>query len=577
MTAMILGLQSHSLHEFKPIKIIPAPSKHTYINREVQWLREEHHGWLKIAMIAYAALEILVLATISSGWMVFLAACREYKRQEAKEAYFRKAETAIPPPSNPIEVKSSTRSFNHIQEFAIEDEILWMRRRHSQEDWKAIFFDGFIDGLNPLSLDCDGANLIVLDESNAVHYKKIIKEIRQKDINDFNRDWLIEANVDVENDEYIAIDKGSRDNWKETWFTLPILHHFLNAFTQKRLYIPANAKAWAISHRGRYNDYLEDRLLRQHVTYIGVTTLYVLDQNGKDIYKFDPWSPKHVKICIPLPETSQLSFEAENIRVSASVIMAVGYEEQKANPGKRNLQIYTRLADIDSEGWNPYFKYDYFDSDDPDVQVMPLAQWVSHPLNFEEEDVVTKSITILQTGSGNNARELRIEGQRRGQNGFFFKKLDEEEWQFEATLESENEINEENILPLEVNHDEEFQTSVHDYYSEQATLSQIQSGVVSARLSNFGERSYHSELMIKVDTQEYELNLYRKKTLKNFFGFEGDSYELVIPEDLHKDPILIKVFQGKTVIPLQVHQDQNRMTLQDERSLLQIAFISEDE
>src|SRR5437868_1934420 len=117
MTALISSPSFPFPHECKPIKTLPAPLKQTYISREIKWLREERHGWTKIALIAYAVLEALVLVSISAGWMVLFAAMKEYRRQEAKEAYFHKAATALPPPNDPIELKSLTRSFNHVQEF----------------------------------------------------------------------------------------------------------------------------------------------------------------------------------------------------------------------------------------------------------------------------------------------------------------------------------------------------------------------------------------------------------------------------------------------------------------------------
>jgi hypothetical protein len=565
-------------HEFKPAKVIPAAEKHTWLGKHVQWLKEERHGWSKIGITAFAILEKVVLFISVIGWGLLKRERRESKIQDAKAEYFRQVEQAIPPPTHPIELKSKIRTFNHIQEFAIENDMIWMRRRHSGEEWKSVYFDGFINGRVPTSLDCDGANLIVLDEKNRVHYKKIIKEFRKQDITDKNRNWLAEAGVNFEEDGYVAVDKGDRDNWKDKWFSLPYIQYIVNLFTKKRLKIPQDARAWAISHRGRYNDYLEDQLLRHHEVKVGVTTLYVLDHNSKDIYKFDPWSPKHVKISIPLPETSKTSFEAENISTSASVIMAIGYEMHKDNPKHRTLQIYTRLADIDSEGWDPGLKYDYFDNPDPHVYIVPLPQWTSHPLALEEGDFITKTITILQTGSGNNARELRVAGQHHGQKGFFFKKIDKEEWQFEPLDEAESaEIKEENALPLEKDDQQgEFQTTVHDYQSEQANIRTLQSQEMTVCLLNFGQRSYHSKMRITIDQKEYELDLHRKKTLKNFIGFEGDTYELVIPQELHENPEIMQAFKGEKIIPLQIIQDQTQLTIRDQGSSFQFIFSQKD-
>ncbi len=565
-------------HEFKPAKVIPAAEKQSWIGKHVKWLKEEHHGWNKIGIVVWAIFEKIILLTSVVGWGILAREIRESRIQEAKAKYFRKAEQAIPPSNYPIELKSKTRVFNHIQEFALENDILWMRHRQSEEDWKPIYFDGFSDGHVPLALECDGANLIVLDEKNEIHYKKVLKEFRKQDITDKNRDWLAEAGVDVEKDDYIAVNKADRDNWKDKWFSLPYIHHVVNLFTVKRLKIPSKARAWAISQRGRYNDFLEDRLKRHHKVSVGVTTLYVLDCNGKDIYQFDPWSPKHVKISIPLPETSESSFEAENMSASASVIMAIGYEVQKDNPRHRTLKIYTRLADIDSEGWDPILKYDYFDHPDPDVVIVPLPQWISHPIELKEGDFITKAITILQTGSGNQARELRLAGQHQGQKGFFFKTIDEEEWQFEPLdEETSHDILEENALPVEEEDKQgDFQTTVHNYQSERANIRTIRLQEITARLLNFGQRSFHSKMIVTIDQKEYELDLHRKKTLKNFIGFEGDSYELVIPPELHEDSVLMKAFKEQKVIPLKITQDQTKLIIQAQKSSFHFIFSQED-
>lgn len=565
--------------DVKPVKVIPAAKKQTWLTRHVTWLREERHGWRKIGIIALVIFEKVVLCFSVIGWILLKREIRESRIQDAKTEYFRKAQETIPPLNHFTDLKSKIWTFNHVQEFTIKNGIVWMRLRHNEEDWKPIYFDGFVNGLTPQSLDCDGANLIILDENNDVHYKKVLTDFRKHYITDKNREWLAEAGVNFEEDEYVAVDKGDRDNWKEQWFSLPYIRYVVNLFiTDKRLKIPLDARDWAISQRGRYNDYLEDRLQRHHEDSIGVTTLYVLDCNGKEIYKFDPWAPKHAKITIPLPETSQTSFEAKKISASASVIMAIGYEVQKDNPGHRKLQVYTRLVDIDSEGWNPGLKYDYFDNSDPKVYVIPLPQWISHPFELEEGDFITETITILQIGSGNNARELRVEGQHQGQKGFFFKRVDENNWQFEPLDEATgDEITEENALPLEEDDNQaEFQTTVHDYQSEQANLNTIKSERIMVRLLNFGQRSYHSKMMVTIDQKEYELDLHRRKTLKNFIGFEGDTYELVIPQELHEDSEIMQAFNGQKVIPLKITQDQTNLIVQDRWSHFLFVFSQEN-
>jgi hypothetical protein len=567
ITIAPVPLPLHS-HEFKQTKLIAEAFKPSLLSRHIQWLREGQTGWKKVCTIVWMIFAAQALIVSVAGWIVLYQAVQEMRRQEARAAFFRDVEQIKPPSDDPIELKSQTRAFNHVQDFAIENGVIWTRLRHHYDKWRPIFFDGFAEGRIPKELDCDGANLVVLDDQNFFHYKKVLREFRHTEISEVNRDRFIRAGVDLDKDTYIAIDKSERDNWKDKWFSLPYINQIVNLFIERRLRLPHSAKAWAISHRGRYNNYLEDKVQQRHHVGVGTTTLYILDGKSRDIYKYDPWSPKYLKITIPLPETSEMFFEGENIDASASTIMAIGYEIYKNNPQKRTLQIYTCLADMDSKGWNPFYKYDYFKhSDDSDVIVIPLPDWKAHPLELNEGDFVTKEIEILQTGEGNDARQLRIPGQHQGRKGIYFKKINEQKWHFESLKdELAKAITKEKALPLEQENKEAFQTTVHNYEGQSVRLQGIPPMPISARLMNYGLRSYHSTLIVKLQNMTYELELHRRKTLKNFIGFEGDYYEMVVPEKLHQEAQLMQVLKGQKVIPVHISENQNKLTLEDRKT-----------
>lgn len=566
-------------HLFAPVHVIDAPEKKTWVGRHVEWIRQERAGVSKIAVGAFAVFEGLVLALSLVGLPILIKEIKEWRRQEAKNEYFERAGRATPPGAGEtLSLKSKTRTFNHAQEFAIQDGFLWMRRRNTAAAWEPIYFDGYGRGKRPAGIDCDGANLIVLDEENTVYYKKVLKELRnradRRDIAAADEQKLLQSSHITQNDPsvpYIAVDKGGRDNWKEEWFTLPFLRMIVNAWAGKRLTLPASMRAWAISQRGRYSDYLEDQANRPHISNVGVTTLYVLDERGKDLYKYDPWSPKFLKIGIPLPETRTSTFEALNISVCASTIMAIGYEDTEANPPKdAQLKIYTRLADIDSEGWNPGLKYDYFDTHQPqeDVIVVPIegskkrpgmtAGWLEHDLPGGRGDRVTGHITLVQAGAGNDAKEMRIEGERDGKRGFFFKKIKQQVWEFEPF--GKGVRRETPPLLLEPRRaGKNFESSVHHYKSDACVG--IGEGA-TAMLYDFGERSFHSRLVVKIKGREYTLNLHKKRTLRNFVGSSRFGYDLVIPPEYHNDPELLRVFGGKTIVPLNCRQEGGRVILE---------------
>ena len=231
--------------------------------------------------------------------------------------------------------------------------------------------------------------------------------------------------------------------------------------------LPANPRAIAISHRGHYNDYYEDGSGAKHRCGTGVTTLYCAESNGKIIRKYDPWSPRFAKMNIYVPETSTTSFELLNMDASASHLMLLGYETAKNPEGRGTIQrltIKTKLADLDSEGWNPGLKYDYFPHPtDRKVRVIPNKPWRSHSFDFKAGERITKKISIIQTGEGNDAREIRIEGwNAEGMKGYFHKMVDEQDWQFKPFAA----ITVEQPLDLEIRNEKgRLRTSVFNFNS----------------------------------------------------------------------------------------------------------------
>jgi hypothetical protein len=559
------GVFFHPSYLYKPSQLIKAGPQLTWFAKKASHLEKK---FPYISRVAHS-LDRLILRILS----IFNSFASMIFKTALKPVSFN--QVVFFPPPNPIEIKKPLCAFNHVQEFAIKNEILWTRLRGIQQKWEEIKLDGAPKAI-PVALSCDGANLIVLDQDRNVHYKKVLGEVRTKDINDAMRHKLTGQAIDNQFN-YITIDKATRQNWKKTWFSLPYIHRLVNLFTGKRLTIPPNARAWAISHRGKYNNYLEDKIGNQHPAFTGVTTLYILTASGKDLLKYDPWSPKHIEISIPLPETATTIFEAENVSVSASMVMVIGYEVSRDQPDKKTLCIQTRLADIDSEGWNPGLKYAYFENPkDPEVQVIPLAHWEKHPIVLEEGDRLTKNITIFQTGEGNQARELRIEGIHQNRIGFFFKKIDEKEWHFEPHHEAHQSFDHEDVIPLVQDNQVPFQSTVHNYQGEQIRFKQKPKENIQGSLKKFGLRSFHSRIQLSLDSESIDLDLYKRKTWKNFAGFKGEIYQLVIPENYHKRLDIMRLFKNKKVISLTVSQKNEQLTLRSSSAGLHWTFKKQE-
>jgi hypothetical protein len=120
-------------------------------------------------------------------------------------------------------------------------------------------------------------------------------------------------------------------------------------------------------------------------------------------------------------------------------------------------KMYTRMMDAEMEGGGPALKFTYKrgkrTKDDEVVPIMdamrslPLPDWreqepaVAH-VNGDKSNraVITKNITILQTGEGNAARELRVQGRNKeGKDGYYYKNIFDKSWKFKITEEHLND------------------------------------------------------------------------------------------------------------------------------------------
>lgn len=425
-----------------------------------------------------------------------------------KDAYIFK------PPQifKPLYLKTPTQTFNHTHEYVIKDNFLWFRRIGTTT-FNPLFFDGYPTA-KPIFIHADGANLFVMDEFYKHHYKKVLVEFRHDELDIEHREEIIKAGFNPDDYEYLLFDINEEFNWQDKWFSLPFLSSLVNIH-KKRLTIPSSFKSLAISHRGRFNDYVDDHIGQHHPVNTGVTTLYVLDQNGQDIHKYDPWSPPWAKTIIGLKETATTSFVAHNISVSASTIMAIGFEINHQDQ-KKTLKILTRMADIDTEGANPGLKYSFTDDiKDKDTRVLPFdSDWQEHPLDLVGSSLVTEHITILQTGEGNNARVLRVAGKNQDDEwGYYQKQLTQKKWSF---FPCDLDIPHHPLLALD---DTPITTTVFDY---EGSYSDYQ-----IKLINWGERSNHAQLIITMDNNSYNLDIYKRFSFITFLGVEKYKYDLV--------------------------------------------------
>lgn len=555
----------------KPFKMIDdKPKPASVLERHIAWLKGDHQRCNCLVKIL-AVVEMIFVTLLCFPLAI---KCFRISERMNAEKKFKEVVSKITTPDQNIQIEfhSLTRTFTHTHEIIIENGFLWSRPRFSNRAWKPMYFDGFIQNKRPISLHADGANLIVLDNDHNVHYRKLIREYRNSEISEDKPKVMrkIEGtDVDLSKDEYVVIDLTEKNNWIQRWFTLPVISVFARFFLPAKLKLPNDTRAFAISHRGRYNNYLEDGVGAHHPVEEGVTTLYVLEKNGKSIFKYDPWSPRFAKMNIHVPETSTTSFQALNLSAAGSHLMLLGYESTKNPIGKgiiNRLTIKTKLADIDSEGWNPGLKYSYFKENAPNIRVIPKTGWRDHALDLKEGQKVSKNIMILQLGEGNDAREICIEGwDASGQKGYFYKRVDANEWQFKPYAKGSRNHDQNSALNiLEIKEDQSFSSSVKDFKADKVTLRALKKiEGLSATLRNFGVGQTDSILELQIQKENYQLMLHRKKTFKNFVGIEGDNYDLVVPEQLQKNEKIYKLFNGEKVLPINIKIENGRLNLKN--------------
>ncbi|HEY8209940.1 MAG TPA: hypothetical protein VIG99_20780 [Myxococcaceae bacterium] len=211
-------------------------------------------------------------------------------------------------------------------------------------------------------------------------------------------------------------------------------------FLPDKAWLPRELRAWTYSLLNIGANYSEDMDGNPH-TIIAVDSVFVLPPDGRELWFDDPWlPPNQFDFRIAGPERG--AFAAVNISASGSLVLVID----------RRGRMYTRLVDFDSIGGNPGINYSWerrhlgHRATGPgalarallpmflDVRSLPPEPWHRQP------DItggkITRLITVLQTGEGNAARELRVQGtDATGVAGFWHKPPFADAWKFRATGE----------------------------------------------------------------------------------------------------------------------------------------------
>ncbi len=290
-----------------------------------------------------------------------------------------------------ITFKNKIETFTHKHMLVIKDGRIWIKDRRNSSPWKLLngnglpTLKGFESPTDVVSINADGNNLIALDADNYLYLMKF----------DFMK----------------------HDSWKWKFeIGLPF---------KDKMKIPETARAWAVSHRGDVSKYYEDIDGNKFKVTIGVSTIYVLQENGTKISYVDPWIPPNLNHKFSTPLKGR--FVATNLSASSSTVFIIN----------DSGEMYTRLYDYDNAGENPVFSYTYrprkIKTTDSGCifrpRKLPAELWKEQP---KIDGLITKQIAIVQNGIGNAGRELRVEGiNDNGQSGYFYKQIFDNEWKFQ--------------------------------------------------------------------------------------------------------------------------------------------------
>ncbi len=311
-----------------------------------------------------------------------------------------------------VPLKTPTLTFYRDQLFGLWGGLIWFKRNPAlegapEEPWR-LFGDG-------LPFPADGRP-------------------------EFERPTRIAA-LSADADDLIAVDEGGRvyvcttesralssaDGWSDGW-----------GFPGKRALRlderAKSAKAFAVGRRAEQVVWFEDGIGNRHNWGpMGTSTLYLLHQNGQELLFTDNGLPNDFSRELCGPDDGR--FVAESVSASASAVMLID----------RYGRVLTQFNDYDLNGGTPNFEYTYrsevFADKDPESlrtsllpYYLPLLPWRWHePVSLIGQARLSKRITILQTGVGNTARELRV-GARgpSGEQGYFTKGIDDDSWRFVA-------------------------------------------------------------------------------------------------------------------------------------------------
>ena len=482
--------------------------------------------------------------------------CQRFHRKPEEVISERKDADEIIPPL----VCTATDAMDSKYFYAIREGRVWFKpiAAHHTAYWKLFDKNGYADKRKNrlISLSADGDNIIVIDQNQTIHYAKTNRVVCQ--ISFACPQWKIIQ---------------SKVKWKKKWFNMTGVSLIVNLFKNPILQSIPNARSIVVSHKGYDTMYYTDMNGKKHPDpYIGVTTIYALNEDGTRIFFADPWLYNKFENELTGPEDGQ--FKADTLAASGSTVML--FQRARDQFGYEINKIYTRFADFDSIGSNPALKATYNKNNRiPLIRYLPSEDWIRQPsIILSGKARLTKNIAVLQIGRGQNNRQLRVQGQdANSRNGYYFKNIYDTLWKFE--MMDNIIINEEHFLSESAPHTgfEQGPKIIEDY----------ENGVLEHRhivmplkvtLEKFGrrglnERGLHTKLILELENDlKLSLPLHARRGWKSLLGISNQNiWKLIVPnecydnEDAQIREILHRLFRNKRKLSVNVYESADAVRI----------------
>ncbi|CAF1113670.1 unnamed protein product [Didymodactylos carnosus] len=460
----------------------------------------------------------------------------------------------------PISVCTPTDAMDSKYYYAVRDGKIWFKpiAAHLDAPWKLFGGNGFIDNTKkPLvSLSADGDNILAVDKNQVIHYAK-------------SNEVVCEVSFDCPQWKIIQ----SRVKWTEKWFNMDGVSVIVNIFRNPVLKPVKNARSVAMSHKGHDTMYYTDMAGKKHPDpYVGVTTIYTLSEDGTRIYFADPWLRNKFENELTGPEDGQ--FIAETLAASASMVFLI--QRARNENGKEIHKMYTRFGDFDSIGSNPALKATYnIKNRIPLIRIIPGEDWIEQPIiPLSKQARLTKNISVLQTGWGQNNRQLRVQGHNEnGRSGYYYKNVYDIIWTFEIT--DHIIIAEEEFLSNSVPHTgfKQGPKVAKDYENGKLESNgvNIPMKITLEKFCKTGlnERGLNTKLVLRFENGfELSIPLYARRGWLSLLGISHKNiWKLVIPleyyeeEDILVKQILYTVFHNKARHSVNVYEGKEEIRI----------------